>query len=227
MKKIKNLIDDLCFQFLCPLCVRCGSFFVKASFYCENCENNFLYQKIEHSKRLLTIDKKNYVVHSIISWPPYESDSLSEIVYQLKNSFSYKSWFYYSQIFSKLVSIDVSKSKKIGIIPVPSRKSKKSYHTGYFSRCMSTFYRSEILDCLVGQSSNKDQKMLNLNERQAVEVRFNEDFTSLITTYDHLIIVDDLITSGSTINACVLVLNNHISNDCKIDILALFSREKI
>jgi predicted amidophosphoribosyltransferase len=212
------------------LCVRCGSLQVQKSFFCQRCENEFIHDRLQLQKRTIEFQKQEYIVHFLINWIPEESDSLSEIVYLFKNRFSQPAWFYYSYAFYQLLKFEPTEffHQSVCIIPVPSRKKyKSSYHTTYFSKALGQLAGAPSLPCLVSTQSGVDQKKLNLNHRSKVEFEFSEEFTSQIASVDQIIFVDDIITSGSTLQAAIKAVKPYLKKSCKIDIIALFSREKI
>jgi predicted amidophosphoribosyltransferase len=177
--------------------------------------------------RMIEYNHHEYKVRYLLKWTAGESDCLSEIVYLLKSRWSKLAWHYYANIFSKLLHFEKAKSA-VCCIPIPSsQRQKESYHTRYFSYFFSLFNNCDQIPCLRSQSDFQSQKSLNLGARAGVQFEIREEFTSSLFKYDQIILIDDIITSGNTITACIETLKPHLSQDCKIDIIALFSREKI
>jgi pyrimidine operon attenuation protein/uracil phosphoribosyltransferase len=58
-------------------------------------------------------------------------------------------------------------------------------------------------------------------------VSFIEDFTNEIYKYEHIILIDDIVTSGHTIQASLMALKPYLRPGCVVEIKALLSRGKI
>ncbi len=212
---------------ICPLCVRCGSLQVGSNFFCLECEKEFLHLRIDMHTRSLEFKHKTYGVKYLINWTPGESDCLSSVVYLLKSRWSRSAWENYGRLFAKLFDFSFAKNKTC-FIPVPSgKKQKMSFHTRYFSQFLTDFYQADRLLCLKSAGHLQSQKSLRLDERSRIKFEFSEEFTSLVLAYNRVVLVDDIITSGNTIKACLETLKPHLAPSCKIEIIALFSREKI
>lgn len=182
---------------------------------------------MDAQERILEFNNKQLKVKYLIQWRPGESDCLSETVYLLKSALSASAWSYYSKIVIELLNLK-NKMNETFLIPIPSRKNKnRHYHTKYFSFFLAQSLKGSVFACLKSSGALQEQKGLNLDERSGVKFEFCEEFTSRVRGAQSIILVDDIITSGSTLKSCLETLKPHLSRDCKIDIIALFSREKI
>lgn len=220
-------MKNIFLHILCPLCVRCSSLRVEVSFFCSICEEEFLFRRLDIHERAIDFKNQKTSAKYLIRWRSGESDCLSEVVYLLKSGLSLVAWKYYSNILAKLIDIQSDKEKTF-LVPVPSRAKRGSaYHTQYFSQFLSQFLGYPVLKCLKSDGFLQSQKSLNLHDRAGAKFEFCEEFTSSVYAAQRIIFVDDIITSGSTLKACHETLKPHLSRDCKIDIIALFSREKI
>jgi predicted amidophosphoribosyltransferase len=209
-------------QFLYPLCLRCGSLSVRSSLFCRYCEIEFLYPRIVLHRRLI----KNECVDFLMHWVPNESDSLSELVYLLKSRLSFSVWKYYVEKFKNLHA--PMREMKTAIIPVPgSRIGKVAYHTRYFALAWQLLSAGDIVNCLVSSSEQGEQKDLTLAERGRATMCFLEDFTTVIGEYERVILIDDIVTSGNTLQASLMAIKPHLRSDCLVEIKALLSRGKI
>lgn len=227
------IIDFFALQFICPVCLRCGSFRVQNSFFCQNCERQFLKKQLLNRTRTLIVEGQAYPVQFLISWIPYKSDSLSEAVYLLKSYFSFPSWRYYTAQLQ--ITND---ARSAALVPVPGRQpGRTAYHTQYFSQSLSPYLKAPVLPCLIrrnsqgsysgNSASNTQQKHLNREGRAQVQFQFLEEFTLPLLSCERVILIDDIITTGHTLSACIAALKPHISPTCCISIIALLSREKI
>lgn len=215
-------------QFLYPLCLRCGSLSVRASLFCQTCEVEFLYPRMMKHYRVIKNDESIFAVDFLLHWIPKESDSLSELVYLLKNRLSFSVWKFYVEKFIQFDSLNHSSLLKTALIPVPgSRQGKTAYHTRYFARAWQEFTSAQVLNCLQSQAQQGEQKELTLAERGLSQMRFLEEFTSEIYQYDRIILIDDIVTSGHTAQASLMAIKPHLRPSCLIEIKALLSRDKI
>lgn len=212
------MLDFLKLQMLSPLCVRCGSFQVQECFLCKNCEESFLNGRLKPQWR----DLNNHFVQSLIEWHPGESDSLSEIVYLLKSRLSQKAWAFYSR------QVKITCSHNAVIVPVPSsRTGRTAFHTKYFAEALRAQHQVSIIDCLLSFEQKGSQEALTVEKRAEIQFQFIEDFTQKMRSYHRVILIDDIITTGHTLSACLSVLKEHMRPSQEIEIIALFSRFKV
>ena len=118
------------------------------------------------------------------------------------------------------VSIQMAKNEKINsrrilLIPIPSRKtSDRKRGFSHIQLLISEFQLSnlnsnlEILNCLSHTRLIQDQSTLNLNEREMnmrgaffIKKTFYPQIRSAITSNTAMFLVDDLVTTGATVQA--------------------------
>ena len=209
-------------QILCPLCLRCGSLRVQSSLFCRACEVDFLFPRMQRHHRIIKDSRVDFLLH----WVPNESDSLSELVYLLKSRLSFPVWKFYVEQFITLHSS--KKEFKTALIPVPgSRTGRVAHHTRHFALAWQHFCHGDIVHCLKTAPHHGEQKGLTLAERGAANMSFLEDFTSAIYQYNRIILIDDIVTSGNTLQASLQAIKPHLRSDCLVEIKALLSRGKI
>lgn len=213
-------------HFLYPLCLRCGFLSVRRSLFCIHCENEFLGPRFLNHVRWIEVENSQYAVDFLLHWIPQESDSLSELVYLLKNKLSASVWDYYVQQF--IEKKEIKKHISTAIIPIPgSTLNKKAYHTLYFAKAWQKYHSGNIINCLINESLDGPQKKKTSLERTLIQPRFIEDFTTAIYEQERVILVDDIVTSGHTLQASLRALKPYLHKGCKVEIKALLSRSKI
>jgi ComF family protein len=149
-------------------------------------------------------------------------------VQQLMHNFKYKGKKEIGVLIGSIYGQELSKSNTFSdadlIIPVPlhpSKLKKRGYNQSeYFAQGISNItkipYNSNILLRTVASST---QTKKNRFERwQNVETIFNVVDSDLIAN-KHIILVDDVITTGATIEACTYTLLK--AAPCKVSFLAL------
>lgn len=121
------------------------------------------------------------------------------------------------------ISIDLNYSKlKLAIIPIPSRRAANRVRGfAHIDRLVTQFARDnpqihfEILNCLVHAKKIVDQSTLNISEREvnmrgafSIEKRFGNAIFPALNPNTLIFIVDDLVTTGSTVQAANRALNH-------------------
>lgn len=113
------------------------------------------------------------------------------------------------------------------IIPVPGHQRKEAYHTQYFAQALAKKIQIPVVNCLRNQRQMESQKESDLRNRALAMFQFNEEFTQEISQADRVILIDDIITSGHTLKACLRALKPYLKPRSQVEIIALLSREKI
>lgn len=121
------------------------------------------------------------------------------------------------------ISINLSlPSPNIIIIPIPSRKAAdRARGYAHIDLLVAQFVRENpqinfrILDCLFHAKKIVDQSTLNIGERElnmrgafAIEKRYENEIFSTLNPNTLIFIVDDLVTTGSTVQAANRALNH-------------------
>lgn len=222
---MQNLVETFLSPFVCPVCVRCGSFQVLSHFFCRKCSKDFLIPQLQKS----TTTNEDVSVHSFLIWTPWKSDSLSEFVYLLKSQLSRPAWAWLVQQIQEEICEIIGSPDSVLFIPVPG--SQRSHHTVFFS--------GEVQQLVGGQRKNVlrhkseilgPQKSKMRAERKRIEFSLDEEFTHAISSVDHIVLVDDIYTTGSTLAAAANAIKNemklHGRQGIKISGLVLFRRDK-
>jgi len=121
------------------------------------------------------------------------------------------------------ISIDLSlPSPNIVIIPIPSRKAAdRARGYAHIDLLVAQFVKENpqinfrILDCLFHAKKIVDQSTLNIGERElnmrgafAIEKRYENEIFLTLNPNTLIFIVDDLVTTGSTVQAANRALNH-------------------
>ncbi len=182
---------------------------------------------LKHS-RAISGFKKSIPVDFLLHWIPEESDCLSELVYLLKSPLSLPVWKFYIERFIQFHFFKTKSKLKTAVIPIPgSQKGKTAYHTKYFAKAWQQFMPCEILDCLGHEADSLQQKDLTLKQRGQTQFSLLEDFTTRLYQQERVVVIDDIVTSGNTLQSSLMALKPFLRRDCVIEIKALLSRDKI
>lgn len=218
------------FFLLNPVCIRCDSWVMSSSYFCHRCNQFFLIPFLKNKIRYLDHGGKIYKINYQIDWIPEQSDSLSKLIYLLKSVSSKQAWNFYTEFFHELLDVKTCADEKNTsyIIPLPSSSEPfKHHHTKYFSQTIMDRYHYKVVDCLRFKTARKQQKNLPVFDRSEIEICFLEEKSDEIHRAQTLILVDDVVTTGSTLKAALSALKKVVSKDCEIVILTLFSRDKV
>ena len=134
------------------------------------------------------------------------SGEIKELIYQYK----FKGQKDISLFFAKLISEYIFRNNlKDIIVPVPGRKIVKREqgweHIDLIANILSKKYKIPLIK-LLRRSGKKAQKTLNI-EKRALNLRNSITVAKNIKTVpDSVILLDDVFTTGTTINECALVL---------------------
>lgn len=194
-----------------PTCFSCGSFFQSDHLFCLKCFD------LKIAKRVSL--KKNTKIENhrfLISWNPGESDLISNYVYALKGVKAKEAWRYYAKDLLNYKD----QFKYDFVTPIPSGHLL-SKHAKFFGQAVSHFLNIPYLEILEKDSQIKDQKKLSITERQQTQIKQCEQFTITDLENKRILLVDDILTTGSSFKAA----KRAIGPAKEVDLLTLFYRE--
>lgn len=175
-------------------CLGCGSYHLQKLGLCRRCEEQVLQKYISN----LAVDE--YVdaiqVKSLFNWIPGDSHTLSAYAYLMKSPLSQDLWRKQAQQF--ITTKLIQPSSRFIFVPIPS--SKKRRHSEFFAKSFAQILGGSVMPLLVVNQSNnhKEQKRKNRYQRTQIQFQMNEVFTTLDLTESIVILVDDIITTGSS-----------------------------
>ncbi len=222
---MKNILNIILRNLECPVCLKCGSYFVQTHYFCKACANNFLIDFIQPTS---TIYNKDLSVHSFLRWQKNESDSLSELVYLLKTSSSQSAWRSFVNIFESEICQIIQPNSESVLVPIPGTKS--SFHTLHFAKEIEKTTGCRQLNVLRKKTGAKAQKLKKADERASIEFEINEEFTEQLLRAKNIYLIDDIVTTGSTLARASETISQFLllSGQSKFQFtgLALFYRTK-
>lgn len=177
-----------------PICVGCGSIFQKEHLLCEWCFS----QKIRARVNLkLSHQIKDH--YYLIDWLPQESDFLSNYVYCLKGIKAQKAWQAFADLTPWLGQFDM-------VVPIPgSRESSK--HSFFLAQALARKAKTPMVPLLKRNKEKLAQKNKNRRDRQSSALLLDEQFTIEEFIGHKVLLVDDILTTGSSMKNAIKVLN--------------------
>jgi predicted amidophosphoribosyltransferase len=200
---MKFFLDTLIKHIECPLCLKCGSIWVQDNYFCAKCSRDFLQQ---HFGLIQNKINENLNVTSFIRWNKNQSNALSELVYLLKTRTSYFAWTKYVESFEDEICKLVDGKENTILIPVPG--TRKSFHTSYFAKAVQSMTGCRAIFALNKPIDLGMQKTKSLSERRLIVINVNEDFTEQLLMADKVVLIDDILTTGATLNGCISALGD-------------------
>ena len=204
-------------------CVGCGSLLPTESGLCRKCNNQLSNYKKNSQLPADTI--------SLYSWKPQVSDLISSYVYYLKSPFSMPAWSVISKELVRSCSLKYDHLKTL-IIPIPSSTGRN--HSLYFAKNLSKLTNrpyKQVLSYVKTDESDQSQKHKNKLERAKQSFTIDEKFTDILLSYQCIIFVDDIITTGATYTAAQRAIKQHLARlqpteDVQFVLWTAFAREK-
>ncbi len=220
---LKNFINRIVREIECPLCIKCGSYFVQENYFCRYCEK-YLFEN--YFQPLTTDFEPDLSVASFLKWKQYESDSVSELVYLLKTKTSDLAWNW----LTKQVEAEICESILPGSILIPVPGSATSFHTNHFCQAVQNLTGCESINALIKKNGQKHQKTLSAISRLNSQFIINEEFTQRLNSASHVCLIDDIVTTGATLknisNAIRCSTKSENAHDLKIQGITMFYRTK-
>jgi ComF family protein len=225
---IKNLLSGILNFVLPPVCVCCDNPLERnIDFVCGDCLAKL--KKVDAGYNIWgdRVHKVNFGGNAFSLYWFVEGTEIQHILHALK----YSRMKSVGRVFGRILGEEIKKrytTEYDYAVPVPLHKSKlreRTYNqSSYICRGIGELLRIQPLDkCLERTRYTKTQTKLSINEREE-NVRnafeLNPKFSSVIKD-KNIILVDDVITTGSTILECARILKQNGGGEITICSIAL------
>jgi len=156
----------------------------------------------------------------LFHWIPGESDLLSRTLLAHKGSGNQAEWNWAAseclrvkEGFLPEKRLESGEAKKLVLIPAPSPVGRK--HALEFALGFAPLLGAEVVEVLrMGEESRK-QRTKNRRERSQRTLFMAEEFSNWEAKKHHVILVDDIVTTGSTAEAARTILGlSHLEVWC-------------
>ncbi|GEM_PF-331188 len=217
--EIKTILNSFVDLFFPQRCIGCDEVISAQNFLCTNCIDDIPYT---HFK----LDQNNLIYHRLRSICKVESATSifffqkNHLPQKVLHAIKYQNKANLGGLFVDKLNLDVTHFT--GIIPMPIH-TKRLQERGYnqvlpFAEALSKKYQLPILEnCIV---RTKHLKTQTKKDREARFLSLNSTFTlNEIPEKGHYLLLDDVLTTGSTLAKCVQLFDNY--NDIKISVVTL------
>ena len=214
---IKQYISDFLNLLFPDSCVHCGCRLQYDERYlCEKCflELQLTNYHVDEENELYTLISKEVKICSAFSYVFYSKNNpIHSLIHSLKYKFKKNIGIYLGELYGKILKVNLINVKFDYIIPMPLYKNKKNERS--YNQCeYICIGLNEYLDSIIDTTSIvrcKNTKSLTHENYEERKKEIKNAFK--IIDFEHfenknILIVDDVITSGSTmIEICKEILN--------------------
>lgn len=203
--KIPQLIVNAIFGNTCPCCKELMTI-CDERYVCSNCDKllrGFLKnQSVAIPSDYIIADKYLF---------EYSNQTVRKIVIEMKNRPLKKNCEYFADIAAECIKNDLDFPDFDIIAHCPRKPSKKRIigydHSQYFAKALAVHMNKPYIDLIGRYQSGKEQKTLKSIHQRSANVK-NKFYAKSPDTVKRkrILIVDDIVTSGSTVNECAKIL---------------------
>lgn len=202
-------------------CVGCGSLVVHPRGLCLQCE----YEVIDNysvSPSDVSVTGSGLCFRFLFRWMPGKSKTLSRYVHLLKSPLAEPIWWELARYFSHCIS----DHREIVFVPIPSRKNRR--HSLFFAQALAQIFAGKVVPALnISADDTLEQKRKNKEQRRLIRFTLNEEFTEPLRLARTIVLVDDVITTGSSYEGAYNVLKMYGVCPKNIELWTAFYRENL
>jgi ComF family protein len=221
------MLEDVLHLIFPNNCLSCGNHLMKQEeTFCSNCEINFPYTRItQFNDNIITkVFTGRCRIEEAYALVYFKKGGKTQV---LLHELKYNNKPQIGQRFGVLMANEIlanTSQKFDAIVPIPLHP-KKEKTRGYNQSMQIAKGMNDILNVPI---NNNVLQRLHYNESQTNKNRFSrwENTSTIFATNSdvnnvkNILIVDDVITTGSTIEACVTAIHS-VNPECKISVCAI------
>ena len=198
-------------------CVYCKAL-IERPFVCKKCKDELSTQKADNHQKRTAISQKIYSCY-------YYDDMVKSIIISYKYKANSSLYIYLAKEITKMIKENNIQADIITYVPLHKRKKSQRGFDQSARLAMGISYLSGIpfKKTLIRKKYTQQQAMLDTKMReQNVKNAFTLKIDKKLSKKS-VIIIDDIVTTGSTLNACIKML---VQSDAKIIIPITFASTK-
>lgn len=221
------ILNDL-FNLIFPnCCYTCGEILDNCKYICSKCFKNIQqtnYHKNPRSNELFAFFYKYFEIEGAFSMFYYEkSDILANLIHRLKYNNKKNIGIWLGELYGKILKKDFKHNFDY-IIPVPLHKSKERQRGYNQSKMIAIGLNKYISGCinecsLIKVKKTNSQTLKGKRKRRTDIIDTFKLINAELLCGKKILLVDDIITSGSTMQECIKTIKETI--DCKITICSI------
>lgn len=208
IKTCRHLVDMFLFWLFPIDCLGCGA---DGAWLCERCLSKINFSKADQQEIFLA-KSEGWFLDRIFAVASFNNGFISELIKLYKYQFAEEAG---KTLAEMLCLFDVSffadlRADDIIIMPVPLHAKRQKWRgfnqSEILARVFAIKYSLKINDCLIRKINNKPQAKLTAEERRknienCFSLKAESDLSGKI-----VLLIDDVVTTGSTMNECARVL---------------------
>ncbi len=202
-------------------CQFCGKVFIYKLGLCFQCYSKVINDSqiwTDSNQPILKLKEENLEIYSLIHWIPEYKINLGPWIVYLKTYQSMHAWkrlakyIIHSDYFEKLIK--ENRNAEIAMFLLPSSTNRMHAHMfGYYLNSLTGFTVYNVLKINTENEliSYKNLNKLNrLDRKISVSVDFTNDQLKRLQLLKTVILIDDIVTTGSTMKMAKIALNEFI-----------------
>lgn len=198
-------------------CLQCSSFSVRSSLLCLHCEQKLF--SVACNSFELEREVKGISCLSLFRWQRDKNRILNRLSLALKGPLQEPAWNYYGERFLAEWQKTDFPGTSAAFVPCPTTTGIKD-HAYLFAQALSQLTGLPLVEALKRTDVKEQKRMSRVQRQDNIGTKFilNRDISE---KFSHIYFVDDIITTGTTVQAAEI----HLKKFGHVKAISLIIRE--